>query len=72
MAHIFGAAMLGSIGFTMSIFIAELAFVNHPEMIEQAKLGILFASLFAGIAGYLWLHRVGSPTKKTDLNAELN
>ncbi len=72
MAHIFGAAMLGSIGFTMSIFIAELAFVNHPEMIEQAKLGILFASLFAGIAGYLWLHRVGSPTKKSDLNAELN
>lgn len=72
MAHIFGAAMLGSIGFTMSIFIAELAFVNHPEMIEQAKLGILFASLFAGIAGYLWLHRVGSPTKGTALNAEAN
>lgn len=59
MSHIGGAALLGSIGFTMSIFIAELAFAHHPEMILQAKLGILLASLFAGIAGYLWLYRLG-------------
>lgn len=55
MMQICGVALLGGIGFTMSIFIAELAFSHQPELILQAKLGILFASLFAGIAGYLWL-----------------
>ncbi|MBU2984179.1 Na+/H+ antiporter NhaA [Saccharophagus degradans] len=59
MKHIIGASMLGSIGFTMSIFIAELAFVSQPEMIIQAKLGILLSSLVAGVAGYLWLHKLG-------------
>ena len=52
MWHITGASLLGAIGFTMSIFIAELAFANQPEMIQQAKLGILSASLVAGVAGY--------------------
>lgn len=57
--HIVGAAMLASIGFTMSIFIAELAFAGQPELIQQAKMGILFASFIAGIAGYLWLRLLG-------------
>lgn len=59
MKHILGAAMLGSIGFTMSIFIAELAFASNAEMIVQAKVGILFSSLVAGISGYLWLRSLG-------------
>jgi NhaA family Na+:H+ antiporter len=59
MAHICGAALLGSIGFTMSIFVAELAFVQHPEMIAQAKLGILAASVFAGVVGYICLYHLG-------------
>lgn len=54
-----GAALLGGIGFTMSIFIAELAFAHQPEMILQAKIGILFASLLAGVIGYLWLYTHG-------------
>ncbi|MCU7934482.1 MAG: Na+/H+ antiporter NhaA [Candidatus Thiodiazotropha sp. (ex Dulcina madagascariensis)] len=58
--HIGGAALLGGIGFTMSIFIAELAFAHQPEMILQAKLGILSASLLAGVIGYLWIYRLGS------------
>jgi NhaA family Na+:H+ antiporter len=58
LGHIAGAALLGAIGFTMSIFIAELAFANQPEMIQHAKLGILTASLLAGVAGYLLLHRL--------------
>jgi NhaA family Na+:H+ antiporter len=58
LGHIAGAALLGAIGFTMSIFIAELAFANQPEMIQHAKLGILSASLLAGVAGYLVLHRL--------------
>jgi len=61
--HIGGAALLGGIGFTMSIFIAELAYANQPEMIIQAKLGILGASLLAGSVGYFWLYRLGSPSK---------
>ncbi|PLY14652.1 MAG: Na+/H+ antiporter NhaA [Sedimenticola sp.] len=60
LGHIGGAALLGGIGFTMSIFIAELAYANQPEMILQAKLGILSASLVAGIGGYLWLYRLGA------------
>ena len=55
MSQIFGVAFLAGIGFTMSIFVAELAFMNNPELIFQAKVGILSASLFAGFFGYIWL-----------------
>lgn len=55
LSQIFGVAFLGGIGFTMSIFVAELAFINNPELIFQAKIGILAASLSAGLFGYLWL-----------------
>ena len=55
MSQVFGVAFLGGIGFTMSIFVADLAFINAPELIFQAKVGILAASLFAGLFGYFWL-----------------
>jgi NhaA family Na+:H+ antiporter len=55
MNQIFGVAFLGGIGFTMSIFVADLAFIGSPEFIFQAKVGILAASLFAGLFGYFWL-----------------
>lgn len=55
---LFGIGILGGIGFTMSIFIANLAF-SRPELIAQAKVGILGASLLAGILGYLLLTKVG-------------
>jgi len=58
MNQIFGVAFLGGIGFTMSIFVADLAFINSPELIFQAKVGILAASLFAGLFGYFWLRFV--------------
>lgn len=48
-------SLLAGIGFTMSIFIAELAFAGQTEMLLMAKTGILFASLLAGVVGYLWL-----------------
>lgn len=53
-AHIFGAGILAGIGFTMSIFIALLAFDDHSSIVT-AKLAILMASILAGIVGYLWL-----------------
>ncbi|MEA2050746.1 MAG: Na+/H+ antiporter NhaA [Campylobacterota bacterium] len=55
MSQIFGVAFLGGIGFTMSIFVADLAFIGNAELIFQAKVGILAASLFAGFFGYFWL-----------------
>jgi len=54
-SHILGMALLGGIGFTMSIFIAELAFAGEPRNLIMAKTGILLASLVAGVGGYLWL-----------------
>jgi len=58
MSQLFGVAFLGGIGFTMSIFVADLAFVGNEELIFQAKVGILAASLFAGLFGYFWLRFV--------------
>ncbi|MFZ4508836.1 MAG: Na+/H+ antiporter NhaA [Fimbriimonas sp.] len=54
--QIFGVSWLAGVGFTMSIFVTELAF-SGPKEIEIAKLGILVASLVAGIGGYLILRR---------------
>jgi len=56
--HIFGAGMLGGIGFTMSIFITNLAFVGEAELINASKMAIFFGSLIAGLAGYFWLRAV--------------
>ncbi len=50
--HLVGAGFLAGIGFTMSLFIAQLAF-DSPVFIEEAKMGILLASLIAGTTGYL-------------------
>ncbi len=52
--HVIGAGFLGGIGFTMSIFIALLAFEN-AEIISNSKFMILLASLVAGVIGFLWL-----------------
>ncbi|WP_241549963.1 Na+/H+ antiporter NhaA [Acidithiobacillus sulfuriphilus] len=57
--HILGAAWLGGIGFTMSLFISQLAF-SSATLQEAAKLGILIASLIAGIVGLTWLYLAGS------------
>jgi NhaA family Na+:H+ antiporter len=53
--YVFGAGLLGGIGFTMSIFITNLAFSTTLELINASKLAILLASLTAGVIGLLWL-----------------
>lgn len=60
MKQVFGVAFLGGIGFTMSIFVAELAFLGDDTLIFQAKVGILFASLVAGLFGFFWLKYVAN------------
>lgn len=52
--HMLGAAILGGVGFTMAIFVANLAYADET-LIAAAKLGILLASLVAGVAGFLFL-----------------
>jgi NhaA family Na+:H+ antiporter len=53
--HVLGAGILGGIGFTMSIFITNLAFVGDAETVNASKMSILLASLTAGVIGFLWL-----------------
>lgn len=59
--HVFGAGMLGGIGFTMSIFITNLAFIGQQPLIDSSKMAIFTASLVAGISGLLWLRFFGKP-----------
>lgn len=63
--EIAGAGILGGIGFTMSIFIANLAFHGDPATTNASKLAVLLASLIAGTAGFLWLRVFGKP-RQTD------
>ena len=53
--HVYGMALLGAIGFTMSLFITDLAF-DTELYVNEAKIGIFTASLLAGILGYFYLN----------------
>ena len=57
--HLAGAGWLAGIGFTMSLFIAELAF-RDPQFVDEAKLGILLASAVSALIGLSWLFWAGS------------
>lgn len=52
--HMLGMGMIGGIGFTVSLFISGLAFTS-PDIVDQAKIGILAASTISGIIGFLFL-----------------
>lgn len=54
--HIYGVALLAGVGFTMSLFITDLAFTDKIYILE-AKIGIFAASLICGTAGYLVLRK---------------
>ena len=61
--HLVGVGFLGGIGFTMSLFIANLAFAGTT--LELSKVGILGASTLAGFIGYLILRARGNPGQVT-------
>lgn len=61
--HVLGAGLLGGIGFTMSIFITNLAFAGQAELVNGSKMAILLASLVAGLAGFGWLKLMGGPAR---------
>ena len=56
--HIIGTGFLAGIGFTMAIFIANLAFSTDPVALEHAKLAILIASTLSAVAGLVILATV--------------
>jgi NhaA family Na+:H+ antiporter len=64
--HIIGAGFLAGIGFTMSIFITNLAFKTDAELINSSIMATLLTSLGAGIIGYIWLMIFG----KASVDAE--
>lgn len=54
-----GVSLLGGIGFTVSLFIANLSFgVDYPVLLNQAKFGVLSGSILSGVLGYLLLRSV--------------
>ncbi len=67
--HILGVGILASIGFTMSLFITELAFESDIYH-TQAKIGILVASFIAGLGGFMYLKIIGNGGDATEDEAD--
>lgn len=66
-SQIYGAGWLAGIGFTMSLFVADLAFngAGESDQLTAAKIGILSASVIAGGVGWVLLRRLqGSPVAR--------
>lgn len=66
-AHMLGVGMLAGVGFTVALFVNELAF-NRADLIEDGKLGIIGGSVLAGVSGLTWLTLLGrrGPEEQND------
>ena len=62
--HVIGAGCVAGIGFTVSLFVADLSF--DGMLLREAKTGILAASVLSAIVGSAWLFRTRSPTRASD------
>ena len=54
-SEVIGAGMLAGIGFTMSLFVTALSFEHAPHLVDDAKIGILTASLISALAASIWI-----------------
>ncbi len=68
--HIYGAACLGGIGFTMSLFVSGLSFEGTPTM-EVAKLAILTGSVMSASLGATLLYHMGAASAEAGGDGEL-
>jgi Na+:H+ antiporter, NhaA family len=64
--HMWGAAWVAGIGFTMSLFIGELAFVRDHALLDIVKVAILAASVVAATGGWIVLRRAGGKSAPAD------
>ncbi|APV41845.1 Na(+)/H(+) antiporter NhaA [Pseudomonas frederiksbergensis] len=55
--QLYGVALLCGIGFTMSLFIGNLAFPGSPHLVDEVKVGVLIGSILAAIGGVTVLRR---------------
>jgi len=68
---LWGVCCMGGIGFTVSLFIANLSFGSaYPELLNQAKLGIVLGTLASGLIGYLFLNKALPKNKIADADQE--
>lgn len=66
--NLLALSMLGGIGFTVALFLASLSFGDvHPELFNEAKMGIFSGSILSGICGYFWLRYVLSKEHKAGI-----
>lgn len=66
--EIWGVTILAGIGFTMSLFIGELAFPGYRELIDEAKIGILGGSVISAVLGYIVLRMTTTHPEEAALN----
>ena len=67
--ELYGAALLCGVGFTMSLFIGALAFPDHPDLVEAAKVGTLAGSFLSAVVGWAVL-RFTPPLARLESDAE--
>ncbi len=67
--HVYGAALLAGIGFTMSLFIGTLAF-SDPDHATAVRLGVLSGSILSGLAGYALLRFTAAPINNAEASTE--
>ena len=63
-SRVYGVAMVAGIGFTVALFIANLAFGGDPELLKEARLGVLLGSLASGLSGMLVLRFLPARTTR--------